>query len=126
MDYQVTGTCRYCGHMSTVKASEPYEGQDADSLITNYCTCDGARRARKSVEVRENVALMFGDESVEMGFDPEDARTINAIDRLIDFVLNGVLMEVMARMPGGDICKIKLDKHGELQVTRTLKRQRKM
>ena len=126
MDYQVTGTCRYCGQMSTVKASEPYEGQDADSLITNYCTCDGARRARKSVEVRGNVALMFGEDSVEMGFEPEEARTINAIDRLIDFVLNGVLMEATARMPGGDICKIKLDKHGELQVTRTLKRQRTM
>ena len=126
MDYQVTGTCRYCGQMSTVKASEPYEGQDADSLITNYCTCDGARRARKSVEVRESVGQLFGEESVEMGFVPEEAHTIKAIDRLIDFVLNGVLMEATARMPCGDICKIKLDKHGELQVTRTLKRQRTM
>lgn len=126
MDYHVTGTCRYCGQMSTVKASEPYEGQDADSLISNYCTCDGARRARKIVEVRGNVWLMLGEESVDMGFDPEGAQTIEAIDRLIDFVLDGLLIEATARMPGGDICKIKLDKHGELQVTRTLKRQRTM
>ena len=126
MDYHVTGTCRYCGQMSTVNASEPYEGQDADSLITNYCTCDGARRARKSVEVRGNVGFMLGEESVDMGFDPEGAQAIEAIDRLIDFVLDGLLIEATARMPGGDICKIKLDKHGELQVTRTLKRQRTM
>ena len=126
MDYQVTGTCRYCGQMSTVKASEPCDGQEADALITNYCRCDDARRARKSVEVRGNVGLMLGEESVDMGFDPEGAQTIEAIDRLIDFVLDGLLIEATARMPGGDICKIKLDKHGELQVTRTLKRQRTM
>lgn len=126
MDYQVTGTCRYCGQMSTIKASEPYDGQEADALITNYCRCDDARRARKNDEARGNIGLMFGEESVEMGFDPEGAQTIEAIDRLIDFVLNGVLMEATARMPGGDTCKIKLDKNGELQVTRTLKRQRTM
>ena len=126
MDYQVTGTCRYCGQMSTVKSSEPYLGQEADALITNYCRCDGARRARKNDEVRGSVGQLFGDESVEMGFEPEEAHTIDAINQLIDFVVDFALIEATARMPGGDICKIKLDKHGELQVTRTLKRQRTM
>ena len=126
MDYSVTGTCMYCGQMSTVKASEPYDGKEADTLITNYCRCDDARRARKNDEARGNIGLMFGEESVDIGFDPEGAQTIEAIDRLIDFVLDGLLIEATARMPGGDICKIKLDKHGELQVTRTLKRQRTM
>ena len=59
--YSITGTCVYCGQMATLNASEPMEGAEANKYITDHCSCDCARHARWSDEVRGSVDKLFGN-----------------------------------------------------------------
>ena len=52
--YSITGTCVYCGQMATLNASEPMKGADADHYITEHCSCDCARHARRGDEARDS------------------------------------------------------------------------
>lgn len=59
--YSITGTCMYCGQMATLNASEPMEGAAANQYITDHCSCDCARHARRGDEVRGSVDKLFGE-----------------------------------------------------------------
>lgn len=124
--YSITGTCVYCGQMATLNASEPMEGAAADQYITDHCSCDGARRARRGDEVRGSVDKLFGEECVRLGFQPEDFPVLTLIGNLVDAIDDGTLIEATIKVPSGDTCKIKCDSEGNPQITRTLKRTRTM
>lgn len=124
--YSITGTCVYCGQMATLNASEPMEGAEANKYITDHCSCDCARHARRGDEVRGSVDKPFGEECVRLGFQPEDFPVLTLIGNLVDAVYDGTLIEATIKVPSGDTCKIKCDGEGNPQITRTLKRTRTM
>lgn len=124
--YSITGTCMYCGQMATLNASEPMEGAAANKYITDHCSCEGARRARRAGEAHGSVDYLFGEDCVRLGFQPESIDVCSILNVLIDEIKDGVLVEVTAKLPSGDTCKIKLDNEGDPQVSRTLKRTRTM
>lgn len=124
--YSITGTCMYCGHMATLNASEPMEGAEANKYITDHCSCDCARHARRGDEVRGSVDKLFGEECVRYGFEPEADPVLVLIGNLIDAVDDGTLNEAILKLHSGDTCKIKCDSEGNPQITRLLKRTRTM
>ena len=124
--YSITGTCVYCGQMATLNASEPMEGAAANQYITDHCSCDCARHARRCDEVRGSVDYLFGEDCVRMGFQPEDFPVLTLIGNLVDAVDDGTLIEATIKVPSGDTCKIKCYSEGNPQITRTLKRTRTM
>lgn len=124
--YSITGTCVYCGQMATLNASEPMEGAAANQYITDYCSCDEARLARRAGEEHDSVDKLFGDDCVRLGFEPEADPVLVLIGNLIDAVDDGTLIEATLKVPSGDTCKIKCDSEGNPQITRTLKRTRTM
>lgn len=124
--YSITGTCMYCGQMATLNASEPMEGAEANKYITDHCSCEGARRARRTGEARGSVDYLFGEDCVQLGFQPESIDVRSILNVLVDEIEDGVLFEANVKLPSGDTCKIKLDSEGDLQVSRTLKRTRTM
>lgn len=124
--YSITGTCVYCGQMATLNASEPMEGAEANQYITDHCSCDGARRARRAGEAHDSVDYLFGEDCVRLGFTPENLPVLVLIGNLIDAVDDGTLIEATLKVPSGDTCKIKCDSEGNPQITRTLKRTRTM
>ena len=124
--YSITGTCIYCGQMATLNASEPMDGAAANKYITDHCSCDCARHARRGDEVRGSVDKLFGEECAMYGFQEEPTPVLVLIGNLIDAVDDGTLIEVTLKVPSGDTCKIKCDSEGNPQITRTLKRTRTM
>ena len=124
--YSITGTCIYCGQMATLNASEPMKGADADHYITEHCSCDCARHARRGDEVRGSVDKLFGEDCAKYGFQEEPAPVLVLIGNLVDAIDDGTLIEATLKVPSGDICKIKCDSEGNPQITRTLKRTRTM
>lgn len=124
--YSITGTCVYCGQMATLNASEPMEGAEANKYITDHCSCDCARHARRGDEVRDSVDKLFGEGCDMYGFQEEPAPVLVLIGNLIDAVDDGTLIEATLKVPSGDTCKIKCDSEGNPQITRTLKRTRTM
>ena len=124
--YSITGTCMYCGQMATLNASEPMEGAEANKYITDHCSCEAARHARRGDEVRDSVDKLFGEDCVRLGFQPEDFPVLVLIGNLIDAMDDGTLIEATLKVPSGDTCKIKCDSKGNPQITRILKRTRTM
>ena len=124
--YSITGTCVYCGQMATLNASEPMEGAAANQYITDHCSCDCARHARRGDEVRGSVDKLFGEEFAMYGFQEESAPVLVLIGNLIGAVDEGALIEATLRVPSGDTCKIKWDSEGNPRSTRTIKRTRTM
>ena len=124
--YSITGTCVYCGQMATLNASDPMGGAEANKYITDHCSCDCARHARRGDEVRGSVDKLFGEDCVRLGFQPEDFPVLTLIGNLVDAVYDGTLIEATVKVPSGDTCKIKCDSEGNPQITRTLKRTRTM
>ena len=124
--YSITGTCVYCGQMATLNASEPMEGAEANKYITDHCSCDCARHARRGDEVRDSVDKLFGEGCDMYGFQEEPASVLVLIGNLVDAIDEGTLIEATLKVPSGDTCKIKCDGEGNPQITRTLKRTRTM
>ena len=124
--YSITGTCVYCGQMATLNASEPMEGAEANKYITDHCSCDCARHARRGDEVRDSVDKLFGEGCDMYGFQEEPASVLVLIGNLVDAIDEGTLIEATLKVPSGDTCKIKCDSEGNPQITRTLKRTRTM
>lgn len=124
--YSITGTCVYCGQMATLNASVPMEGALADQYITDHCSCEGARRARRTGEAHGSVNYLFGEDCVQLGFQPESIDVCSILNVLIDEIKDGVLVEATVKLPSGDTCNIKLDKECVPHVSRTLKRTRTM
>ena len=124
--YSITGTCMYCGQMATLNASEPMEGAEADHYITEHCSCDCARHARRGDEVRDSVDKLFGEGCDMYGFQEEPTPVLVLIGDLVDAINDGTLIEATLKVPSGDTCKIKCDSEGNPQITRTLKRTRTM
>lgn len=112
--------------MATLNASEPMEGAAANQYITDHCSCEGARRARRTGEAHGSVDYLFGEDCVRLGFQPESIDVCSILNVLIDEIKDGVLIEATVKLPSGDTCKIKLDNEGDPQVSRTLKRTRTM
>ena len=124
--YSITGTCMYCGQMATLNASKPMEGAEANKYITDHCSCDCARHARRGDEVRDSVDKLFGEECAMYGFQEEPTAVLVLIGNLVDAIDEGTLIEATLKVPSGDTCKIKCDGEGNPQITRTLKRTRTM
>lgn len=124
--YGVTGSCMYCGQMATLNASEPMEGAEANKYITDHCSCEVARHARRGDEVRGSVDKLFGEDCARYGFQEESAPVLVLIGNLVDAIDDGTLIEATLKVPSGDTCKIKCDNEGNPQITRTLKRTRTM
>lgn len=124
--YSITGTCMYCGQMATLNASETMDGTDANQYITDHCSCEGARRARRTGEAHGSVDYLFGEDCVRLGFQPESIDVCSILNVLIDEIKDGVLVEATVKLPSGDACKIKPDNDGIPHVSRTLKRTRTM
>ena len=124
--YSITGTCVYCGQMATLNASKPMEGAEANKYITDHCSCDCARHARRGDEVRGSVDKLFGEECSMYGFQEEPTPVLVLIGNLVDAIDDGTLIEATIKVPSGDTCKIKCDSEGNPQITRTLKRTRTM
>ena len=124
--YSITGTCIYCGQMATLNASEPMEGADADHYISEHCSCEDARHARRGDEARDSVDKLFGEDCAKYGFQEEPAPVLVLIGSLVDAIDDGTLIEATLKVPSGDTCKIKCDSEGNPQITRTLKRTRTM
>ena len=124
--YSITGTCVYCGQMATLNASEPMEGAAANQYITDHCSCELARHARRLDEVRGSVDKLFGEECAMYGFQEEPTPVLVLIGNLVDAIDDGMLIEATLKVPSGDTCKIKFDSDGNPQITRTLKRTRTM
>ena len=124
--YSITGTCAYCGQMATLNASEPMEGAEANKYITDHCSCDCARHARRGDEVRGSVDKLFGEGCDMYGFQEEPTPVLVLIGNLVDAIDEGTLIEATLKVPSGDTCKIKCDSEGNPQITRTLKRTRTM
>ena len=124
--YSITGTCMYCGQMATLNASDPIEGAEANEYITDHCSCDGARRARRTGEAHGSVDYLFGEDCVRLGFQPESIDVCSILNDLIDEIKDGVLVEATVKLPSGDACKIKLGNDGIPHVSRTLKRTKTM
>ena len=124
--YGTTGTCMYGGRIATLNASEPMEGAAANQYITDHCSCDCARHARRGAAVRGSVDKLFGEECAMYGFQEEAAPVLVLIGNLVDAMDDGTLIEATLKVPSGDTCKIKCDSEGNPQITRTLKRTRTM
>lgn len=124
--YSITGTCMYCGQMATLNASEPMEGAEANKYITDHCSCEVARHARRGDEARDSVDKLFGEDCDRYGFQKESVAVLVLIGDLVDAVDEGTLIEATLKVPSGDTCKIKCDSEGNPQITRTLKRTRTM
>ena len=124
--YSITGTCVYCGQMATLNASEPMEGAAANQYITDHCSCDCARHARRGDEARDSVDKLFGEGCDMYGFQEEPTPVLVLIGNLVDAVDDGTLIEATIKVPSGDACKIKCDSEGNPQITRILKRTRTM
>lgn len=120
------GACRHCGQISFIEVDAALDPYMVDMAVTRRCTCDAAEREKNVLHAQENLKMLTGGMSAEIGYEyAVDEETVAALNGIIQQVADGVFREVRVVEPGGDTIKIWSKIRG-VGVQRTHKVDRKL
>ena len=116
------GTCKFCGQIVEV-------GQDTDNPdAIAYAYCDCVMGIHEQIEEAEqNIELLFGKESEEMGFTPcKESGVLEVLKRVAEAVARMQINNAQISIAGGGKATIKQGSKGEVIVTRQTVRAQTM
>lgn len=121
------GTCKFCGQIVEV-------GQDTnnpDAIAYAYCDCIMGIHEQKVQnqieEAEQNIELLFGKESEEMGFTPcKESGVLEVLKRVAEAVARMQINSAQISIAGGGKATIKQGSKGEVIVTRQTVRAQTM
>lgn len=108
------GTCRFCGQIQPVMAESP---EEADSIVTDRCNCDGAIFEKRKACLKENIAEVAGAGCEKYGFNPLDVEITNLLYAAGVMVMLDKMQQISVSADGTAV-KISVNTKGQVKVTR--------
>jgi len=108
------GRCQHCGKEATVLTDTP---EAADILVTNSCTCDGAKIEEIKRAVRYRLNDICGALAPEYGFEAVDADIYNILQQASDWIVTDRIHSMTVTIDG---TKITINNTGsKVKIKRT-------
>lgn len=109
------GRCRYCGTIQQVMAADQI---DADNKISADCSCGGAAREKKRLQILDNIDAIAGEDAASMGFSSVHGDTLLWLKRAGEMILDGIVDKIGVEIDGTKIT-IAITGKGDVKIKRS-------
>lgn len=118
------GCCYYCGNTAILDYPKDATQEVKDQIATKECECTQAKMEREMEQeiqrAKERIIQLFGDESIEMGFEPIPEKRVHSIlNTVVELISNKIIRGATIEIDSETKAKLTVSSKGKINIERT-------